>query len=212
MVRHNPMPFTDEYGKINPYGRIEFVCRNYLKVQNPTFIIGDQSLLIDYNYETSIDKQTFTRIIVYKNDKTWQSVSKKGKVTQLKHGKKLGTRTVVGYPDINTKQGRLDAKNEGLWGFLPYYFEAGDGWTQSQMQMMAKKMFDATNRVTKELQLECYGLIGLRAGDLITVSIEGIGGETMQGWRSIKEIEFSVESPIKMSIGVSTAQYGEYDV
>ena len=185
MIRHNPEPYQRADGTWDYLGRLEFVCRNYLKIKNPQFIIGSNSLLIDYDYETSIDKQTFTRIIVYKNDKTWTSVSKKGKVTQLKKGRKTGTRTVVGYPDINTAAGRDKAKNEGLWGFLPYYFEAGDGWTESQMQTMAQKMFDATNRVTQELHLQCYAIIGLMAGDLITVKLDDIAGTTIAGWRSI---------------------------
>lgn len=210
MVRHNPQPF-EENGKLNKWGRIEFISRNEIKKHAEGLIIGDNSLLIDYNYEDSIDKQTYTRVIVYKDTKTYTSVSKSGKVTHLKHGKKTGSRVAKGWPDVETAEGLEDAKVEGLYGFMPLYIQAGDDWTEAQMTTVARNVFKATSRETQSLDMQCYGYIGLMAGDMVYMQIEKIGGKTIEGWRTIKEIEMSVESPIKMHIAVSSAEYGEYD-
>ena len=211
MVRHNPQPFTDVKGTENKWGRIEFISRNKLKEFAEGLIIGDDSLLIDYDYEDSIDKQTYTRVNVYKDQKTFTSVSKSGKVSHLKHGKKTGSRIIRGWPDV--KAGGLeDAQLEGLYGFLPLYIQAGDDWSEAQMRSVAKQLFTMFARPTKSLSMQCYGYIGLMAGDMIYVEIEKVGGESVKGWRTINEIEMVVESPIKMHIAVSSAEFGEYDV
>lgn len=188
-------------------------------------IIGDESLLKDYNYSSTIDSQTFTRVIVYKDNKTF--LSKKGKT--LKTGKKTGTRTIISYPDINNlkeQETKNAIKNEGKWGFLPYYYKAEDNYTSAQMKMVAKQMHSLFNRPTENITLNCYGAIGMRAGYLVPIAIKEIGGKSIGKWdtdeegnkvltpvyKTVKQCELIVQHPLEMKLTISSGVMGEYDV
>lgn len=192
-------------------GQVEFHLRNNLTVDVP---ITDSDLLIDYNFQTSIDKQTFNEIILYKDEKTY--VSKTGK--SLKKGKKTGTRIV------RTSSNNL---SKAKYGYLPYYHQVPDGYTEAQMDAVAEELRDILGRVSQELSLECYGILGLRAGYLVPVYIESMGGQRigqqivdektgdiriLPVYRTVKECELIVEHPLKMNVTLSSAEFGEYDV
>ena len=95
---------------------------------------------------------------------------------------------------------------------MPLYIQAGDDWSESQMRNVARQLFTMFARPTQSLAMQCYGYIGLMAGDMVYVEISKIGGESIKGWRTINEIEMVVDSPVKMHIAVSSAEFGEYDV
>lgn len=191
-------------------GTVEFQLRNNLTVDVP---ITDR-LLINYNYESSIDKQSYNEIILYKDQKTY--LSKKGKT--LKKGKKTGTRIV------------RTASNDllkGKWGYLPYYHRCPDSYTEAQMQNVANQLKDILGRETESIRLSCYGIIGLRAGQLVGVAIEDIGGTTigykktdektgeeqlLPVYRTVQECEIFIEHPLKMEVEISSSAYGEYDL
>lgn len=185
--------------------RLEFVCRNELRTD---LVIGDKSLLENYHYETSIDKQTYTRIIAYKDEKTY--VSKTGK--PLKKGKKTGSRSIFAYPDVSTTSGRQEAKIEGLYGFMPFYYQVGDDWTEAKIQEISKNLFKIFSRPTQQVSLECFGQIGLRAGHLVYVDISKLGDGSRKGWTSVTECEILVSHPLKMNLSISASIYGDYDV
>lgn len=191
-------------------GTVEFQLRNNLTVDVP---ITDE-MLINYNYESSIDKQSYNEIILYKDQKTY--LSKTGKT--LKNGKKTGTRIVKTASNDLLK---------GLWGYLPYYHKCPDGYTEAQMQNVANQLRDILGRETQSISLSCYGIIGLRAGHLVGVAIEDIGGTTigypstdentgettlLPVYRTVQECEMIIEHPLKMNISISSAAYGEYDL
>lgn len=191
-------------------GRIELHDRRNLTVDIP---LTDE-LLCNYRYETSIDKQTYNEIIIYKDEKTF--LSKTGKT--LKKGKKTGTRT------------RKIASNDlhkGLYGYLPYYHKAPDDYTEAQMQQVADNLLNILDRTTQSIDLSCYGIIGLRAGHLVGVAIEDIGGTSigrtetdentgeeilMPVYRTVKECELLVQHPLKMNLKISASSFGEYDL
>lgn len=190
-------------------GQLQFCSRNNLTVDVP---ITDE-LIIKYNYESSIDKQSYNEIILYKDQKTY--LSKTGKT--LKNGKKTGTRL------------RKSASNnllKGRWGYLPYYHKCPDDYTEAQMQNVANQLRDILGRETHSIQLSCYGIIGLRAGQLVAVGISDIGNTSIgvskkdeQGnevlfpvYRTIQQCEFMIEHPLKMNVTISSGAYGEYDL
>lgn len=191
-------------------GSVEFQLRNNLTVDVP---ITDE-LLIKYNYESSIDKQSYNEVILYKDQKTY--LSKTGKT--LKNGKKTGTRI------IRTASNDL---LKGKWGYLPYYHRCPDSYTEAQMQNVANQLQDILGRETQSISLSCYGIIGLRAGHLVGVAIEDIGGTSigyrktdektgettlLPVYRTVQECEMLIEYPLKMNISISSASYGEYDL
>ncbi len=190
-------------------GQVQFQLRNNLTVDVP---ITDE-LLTKYNYESSIDKQSYNEVILYKNEKTY--LSKSGK--SLKKGKKTGTTT------------RKVARNDllkGRWGYLPYYHQCPDGYTEAQMQNVADQLQEILGRETNMIQLSCYGIIGLRAGQLVGVGIKDIGGTSigvtrtnddgtedfLPVYRTVQQCEFIIEHPLKMNVTISSASYGEYDL
>lgn len=191
-------------------GTVKFDLRNNLTVDMP---IMDE-LLIKYNYESSIDKQSYNEVILYKDNKTY--LSSNGKT--LKTGKKTGTRTT-----------KVASNNllKGKWGYLPYYHRCPDSYTEAQMQNVAEQLQDMLGRETESISLMCYGIIGLRAGYLVGVAIEDIGGTTigyrqtnkqtgeeelLPVYRTVQQCEMLIEHPLKMNLTISSSSYGEYDL
>ena len=191
-------------------GQLQFQLRNNLTVDVP---ITDE-LLVNYKYESSIDKQSYNEVILYKDQKTY--LSKTGKT--LKNGKKTGTRIVKTASNDILK---------GKWGYLPYYHRCPDSYTEAQMQNVAEQLQDILGRETQGIELTCYGIIGLKAGYLVGVSIQDIGGTSigeqttdeqtgetklLPVYRTIQQCEMMVQHPLKMNITISSASYGEYDL
>ena len=191
-------------------GTVQFQLRNNLTVDIP---ITDE-LLINYNYQSSIDKQSYNEVILYKDQKTY--LSSTGKT--LKNGKKTGTRIVKSASNNLLK---------GKWGYLPYYHRCPDSYTEAQMQNVANQLQDMLGRETESISLTCYGIVGLRAGYLVGVAIEDIGGTSigyrqtdektgeetlLPVYRTVQQYDMYIEHPLKMDVTISSASYGEYDL
>lgn len=194
-------------------GVVQLQLRNNLTTNVP---ITDSDLITDYSYKTTIDSQTFNRIILYKDEKTY--LSKTGK--SLKKGKKTGTRIVRIAPSTPEE---IQKTSEGLYGYLPYYHKCPDSYTEAQMDKVAKDLLAILDRKTSSLTLSCYGVIGMRAGYLVPIAIKQIGGTSIGTWddenstlipiyRTVKECELIVEHPLKMNLVVSCGEQGEYDL
>lgn len=194
-------------------GVVQLQLRNNLTTNVP---ITDSDLIIDYNYKTTIDEQTFNRIILYKDEKTY--LSKTGKT--LKKGKKTGTRIIRTVPQTPKE---VKQTSEGLYGYLPYYRKCPDSYTEAQMDKVGKELLAILDRKTSSLRLECYGIIGMRAGYLVPVAIKDIGGTSIGKWdehnsiltpiyRTVKECELIVEHPLKMNLIISCGEGNAYDL
>lgn len=206
--------FEDDYGKdfqdttlFKTSGNLTWYCRNTMTVDT----LIDDEMLCDYDFEESIDKQTYNEIIVYKDNKTY--LSKTGKT--LKQGKKTGTQT---------KKVANDNVHKGLYGYLPYYHKAPDGYTEAQMQKVADNLLKVFDRPTNELNLKCYGVVGMRAGYLVPVAIRDIAGtsigvkvknektgeeELKPVYRTVEQCEMIIEHPLKMNLKLSSGVFNE---
>lgn len=112
------------------------------------YVLGDKSLLTDYSYKTDIDTQTYNSVkLVTPNEST-------------------GRHEVVMVQD---------SENIAKWGLLQLYQRA-DNLNLAQMRERAKQTLNFYNRVHKTLTLSSVGINGLRAGMLIRVMIEKLGG------------------------------------
>lgn len=197
-------------------GRVVWALRNNLTVDT----VIDDNMIYDYNFKESIDEQTYNEIIVYKNQKTY--LSKTGKTS--KNGKKTGT----DYRGLVTDKKLLNEARQkrALYGYLPYYQKAPDGFTLGQMQQVANELQKMYLKPTHSLSLNCYGIIGMRAGYLVPVLIQDIGGthigkqvkdeKTGQYilkpvYRTVTECEMVVEHPLKMNLQISCFM-GDEDV
>lgn len=191
-------------------GRVEWYLRNNLRADT---VINDE-MIYNYDFKTTIDQQTHNEIIVYKDKKTY--LSKTGKT--LKKGKKTGTQIKKVAPDNKLK---------ARYGYLPYYHRAPDGYSESQMQQIAEELLSILNRPTHSLSLNCYGIIGMRAGYLVPVAINDIGGTTIgipqideetgeiylqPVYRTVTDCELILECPLKMNLKISSGMYEEVDL
>lgn len=122
-------------------------------------IIGDESLLQDYDYNRSIDEDTYNNIIVRQEDgKKAQKVVKTKIVTEIKPTDLVGVITKK-IPSSIPKWGKLT------------HIETTQNLTESQMQERGAMLFYLKNRPTEKLVLNCIGDKNLRAGNGIIVNI-----------------------------------------
>lgn len=209
--------FEDDYEKkmseqevYKTSGKVSWYLRNNLR----TDVVINDEMVYDYDFKTSIDQQTHNEIIVYKDQKTY--LSSTGKT--LKSGKKTGTQI---------KKVAPDNKSKALYGYLPYYHKAPDGYSEGQMQQIADELLRILNRPTHNLSISCYGIIGMRAGYLVPVALNDIGGTTIgiqktnektgepylePVYRTVVECELVLEYPLKMNLKLSSGMYGEVDL
>lgn len=113
------------------------------------YVIGDRSLLTDYSYKTDIDSNTYNSVkLVQPNEST-------------------------GRNDVVIAQ---DSASIARWGLLQLYQSVDGDLNTAQMNERAKQTLNFYNRVYKTLNIQALGVNGLRAGMLIRVMIEKIGG------------------------------------
>lgn len=129
------------------FGTLEFVSINSLKTD---LFIGDESLLIDFNYESSIDDDSYNQVKLIKDNKE----TKKREIYIVK--------------DSNTiKQ----------WGLLQYFEKMDENANEAQIKARAEMILKLKNRVTKKLKLECLGDLKVAAGSGVVLGISDLQKE-----------------------------------
>lgn len=101
------------------------------------FIIGDQSLLYDYNYERSIDDNTYNRIKLVRDNKD------------------------TGKRDVYIAQ---DSANISKWGTLQLYEKVDENQNPAQIRELLNTLITLRNKETEKITLEAIGDIRVRAG------------------------------------------------
>lgn len=110
-------------------------------------ILGDESLVYDYEYEKSIDDEFYNQIkIVSDNEKT-------------------GKRDVYIAKDSNSIE---------KYGLLQYFEVLGKNVNPSQAKLKADTLLKLYNREVETLELECLGDVRVRAGNSFYGQIEDI--------------------------------------
>lgn len=132
------------------FGTLEFLDLKSLK---KNIIIGDQSLLNDFEFESSIDGETYNQIKLVQENKT----SKKREVYIAK-----------------------DSNNIAAWGLLQYYEKVDETINPAQIKEKADKLLNLKNRVTKELSLTSLGHLDVFAGVQIVVDVEQLKKEGIE--------------------------------
>ena len=119
---------TDEFGTL---------VWSELGHEKTNVILGDASLLTDYKYEKTIDKETFNQVKMYRDNKT------------------SGKRDVWLAKDSN---------NIKRWGELQLLAKADDNDTPAMIQDTVQKYLKLRNRETETLKLNAIGIDELTAG------------------------------------------------
>lgn len=111
-------------------------------------IIGDRSLMYDYNVQTSIDSQTYNQIKLYKDNKD------------------------TGKRDIYLSK---DSVNIKRWGLLQLYQSIDEDSNEAQITELLDSLSTIHNRETKSLKVNAIGDIRIRAGMRVRILISEYG-------------------------------------
>lgn len=115
-------------------------------------LIGDASLLTGFDFESSIDSETYNYI----------------KLTQENKNKKVRNVYVV-----------KDSSTINKWGRLQYYEKMDADANEAQIKEKANQLLRLYNRKTKSLKIDCLGDVRISAGcgvglEIGKLSVEGV--------------------------------------
>lgn len=132
------------------FGTLEF---NELGNCKTNVVIGEKSLLSSFQYEISIDKNTYNEIKIVKN---YQSEDVKGK--------KSDDKIIVPYTV-------RDSGTQKRWGFLQKVVSVDDNMNSAQIIEYGNNLMKQLNLETKSFKLSALGVDGINAGNSIRVNI-----------------------------------------
>jgi hypothetical protein len=121
----------------------------YLSPLNQT-VIGDNALATEYELSTSIDDDTYDQIFLYRESNG------------------AGSRTY---------KSAQDSINVNKWGVLRLTESVEDHVNNEQMQDKANKLLEMKNRPFKTMRITALGIVGLRAGMMITIHFPSLDDE-----------------------------------
>lgn len=146
------------------FGALDLKNIENMVIPADDFYIGEDSLLFDFDYKKSIDKETFNKVKLAQDNK--QSGKKEFYIAQ-------------------------DSKNISKWGRLQHYQKVDEKMTVAQITDLLNKFIQLRNRETKTLSLEALGNWKVRAGNFVFIYIEKLGikeyflvDECTQKWES----------------------------
>lgn len=131
--------FYDDFGKLSIRNLVDWKL---------DFVIGDNGILIDYDYKRSIDDETYNKIKIVQNNK------------------KTGKRNVFI---------AQDSENIGKWGLLQLYQVADEKMNAAQINKSLGELAKLHNRERKSLNLEAIGDLRVRAGCSVPIFIDRLG-------------------------------------
>lgn len=130
------------------FGTLELRNITSLVIPAEDFYIGDDSLLYDYDYTKSIDKETYNKIKFVRDNK-----------------KKAKRETFIAQDSANIKK----------WGLLQQFRKVDENMTDAQIKELVERSIKAYNKETKTLELSCLGNWQVRAGRMVYLYIEVLG-------------------------------------
>lgn len=143
-------------------------CRDVGKLVT-NVVIGNVSLLKDYDYKEDIDSDTYDSVKLYKDNEdtgrreTWIA---------------------------------LDSNNVKKWGKLQLFENIDENVTDAQARVRAEQLLRLHNRSKKTLKLKCKGLIDLEPGNGVYLQITDIPGITFNQNALITKIDDKYENGI----------------
>lgn len=134
-----------QYLIYDDFGTLKF---NELSNMKTDFIIGDELLLLNYQYETSIDSETYNTIKITRDNEE------------------------TGKRDVWIVQ---DSNNIKKWGKLQYLEQADKEQNDAQITELANNLLTLHNTPTRTMKLNCLGILGFIAGNGFVLKLERLG-------------------------------------
>lgn len=111
-------------------------------------MLGDRSLVTDYTYQTDIDQETYNRVKLSRPNED------------------------TGRADVFIAE---DSEHIGEWGLLQLYQSIDGEINDAQAKEQAKTMLAYYNRRLRTISASALGVLGLRAGMMVRMQIQGLG-------------------------------------
>lgn len=132
-------------------------------------VLGDRSYAYDFEYTTDIDRDTYNQIkLVRPNESTGLT----------------DTYIYFNSPNINR------------WGLLEYYEQVDENLNEGQIDERAKIMLTYYNRVLRRLRIDCLGVLGIRAGQMVPIYMPEIGDININHFLTIDSCTHNFEQGI----------------
>ena len=132
-------------------------------------VIGDKSLLSDYTYKTDIDEQTYNSVkLVRPNEET-------------------------GRADVVVAE---DSATIGQWGLLQLYQQVDGDLNTAQMTAQAQTTLAFYNRRLRTLKVQSLGVVGLRAGQMIRMKVDGLGDINLDQYVLLEKVTHTWENDV----------------
>lgn len=133
----------DEFGELS--------LRNIKNMFVP-LCVSDDGTIIDFNYKTDIDSDTYNLVKLYRDNED------------------TGKRDVYA---------ALDSVTQEKWGVLQYYESLPEIYNDAQAKIIAENILKQKNRLRKTLSVECIGAgqgeEKIRGGSVVLVDINDVG-------------------------------------
>lgn len=163
-----------------------------LKEMRLELMLSDDLTLIDYNYKTEIDTDTFNKVCLWQRD--------------LRSGFERAVYTE-------------DKESINEHGVLQYRKRVSSDINEAQLEEMAKNILKDKNRAVKSLYVECIGTgngeLKIRGGSGIFVKIDRLGEVSVSQWLTVSECEHIFEENehrvrLKLERGDYDGAFGYY--
>ncbi|MBG9657814.1 hypothetical protein [Cytobacillus firmus] len=136
------------YVLFDNFGTLELRNIYNLVIGAEEFYIGEDSLLYDYDFKKSIDKETYNRVKFVRDNKE------------------------TGKRETFIAQ---DSANIAKWGLLQQFRKVDENMTDAQIKDLVERAIKVYNKESKELELSCLGHWKVRAGRMFYLYIEKLG-------------------------------------
>ena len=140
-IEENLRNTGNRYFVRDEYGTLKFIN---IEKRKTDLIVGTGSICTGFDYEQSIDDETYNVIKLYRDNND------------------------TGQRDVWQAQ---DSDNIKKWGRLQYVDTVDENASAAQIKALAKNMLSVMNREHRTLSLSVIGFYGLRAGDGIKVEL-----------------------------------------
>lgn len=130
--------FFDDFGELSLRDASGFIA---------DFYVGDESLMTQFDYSRDIDRDTYNRIKLYRDN------------------------TNTGKREVYMAQ---DSANIAQWGVLQLYQSVEEDRNEAQIHELLDQLAKLKNRETRSLKLEAVGEVRLRAGMYIRIIMKSL--------------------------------------
>lgn len=152
--------------KLGWYGGKLVSYNEYNAPQLEPLIIGDESLLTDYEYTLDIDKETYNEVYVMYDDPNNKTKEVNDKNVTTSDGKLL-------------KYAKDDKQSKNKYGTLRRIENVKSVMTEAQIKQYAQLLLDNYSGPSRTMKIEALGFNGINAGDGFVFRLNKLGIENM---------------------------------